>query len=62
MYFANIKIIDDIYYAINWDNFHNKADYILVENGPTREIILILSFKGSKKINYINIIMSSFLN
>jgi len=78
MCFVNIKNIGDIYYPINWDNFYSKMNYILVENEPTREIninlvfairifyskkkILILSFKGSKRINYINIIISTFLN
>ena len=33
MCFTNIKNIDDIYYPRNWDNFHNKANSILVENG-----------------------------
>jgi len=77
VYFTGIKNIGDIYYPINWDNFYNKTNYILVEYGPTREIlpskiklnmdileklILILSFKGSKKLNYINIVMLTFLN
>jgi hypothetical protein len=29
MCFTNIKNIGDIYYPINWDNFHNKTNYIL---------------------------------
>jgi len=65
MYFTNIKNIGDIYYPINWDNFHNKTNYILVEilkMNLQEKLILILSFKGSKKINYINILMSTFLN
>jgi len=33
---TNIKNISDIYYPRNWDNFHNKTNSILVENGPTR--------------------------
>jgi len=49
MCFPNIKNISDIYYSINWDNLHNKTNYILVENEPIREINL-------------NIVMSTFLN
>jgi len=33
MCLTNIKNIDDIYYLRNWDNFHNKINYILLENG-----------------------------
>jgi len=40
---TNIKNIGDIYYPRNWDNFHNKTNYILVENEPTK-LIFILSF------------------
>jgi len=36
MYLNNIKNIADIYYPRNLDNFHNKTNYILVENEPTR--------------------------
>jgi len=36
MCITNIKNIGDIYYPISWDNFHNKRNYILVENGFTR--------------------------
>ena len=62
MCFTNIKNIGDIYYSRNLDNFHNKTNSILVENGPLDKLILILSFEDSKKINYINIVMSTFLN
>jgi hypothetical protein len=47
--FINIKNIGDIYYPINWDNFHNKTNYILVENRPTREINLNLVFQRFQK-------------
>ena len=43
MRLTNIKNIGDIYYPRNWDNFHNETNYILVENEPTK-LILILSF------------------
>jgi hypothetical protein len=59
---THIKNISDIYYPINWNNFHNKTNYILVENEPTREINLNLVFQRFKKINYINIVMTTFLN
>jgi len=49
MCFTNIKNIGDIYYPINWDNFHNKINYILVENGSTREINLNLVFQRFQK-------------
>jgi len=38
MCLANIKNICDIYYPKNWENLHIKKNYILLENGPTREI------------------------
>ena len=43
MFLTNIQNIGDIYYPRNWDNFHNKTNYILVENEPTK-LIFILSF------------------
>ena len=49
MCFTNIKHIGDIYYLINWDNFHNKTNYILVENGPTKKINLNLFFQRFQK-------------
>jgi len=45
MYLTNIKNIDDIYYPRYWDNFHNKTNYILVENESTK-LILILSLNN----------------
>jgi len=57
---TNIKNIGDIYYPRNYDNFHNKTNYILVENEPTK-LILNPVFLRLKK-NYINILMSTFLN
>jgi hypothetical protein len=62
MSLTNIKNIGDIYYPRNWDNFHNKTNSILVENESTREINLNLVFQRLKKKNYINIVMSTFLN
>jgi len=32
----------DICYPENWKNLHNKINYILVENGLTREIIFCI--------------------
>jgi hypothetical protein len=49
MCLTNIKNIDDIYYPRNWDNFHNKTNSILVENGPTREMNLNLVFQRFQK-------------
>jgi len=49
MCFTNIKNISDIYYPINWDNFHNKTNYILVENEPTRKININLVFQRFQK-------------
>ena len=49
MCLTNIKNIGDIYYLGNWDNLYNETNFILIENGPTRELILILSFKDFKK-------------
>jgi len=43
MSLTNIKNTGDIYYPRNCDNIHNKTNYILVENEPTK-LILILSF------------------
>ena len=60
MCFTNIKNIDVIYYPINWDNFHNKTNYILVENRPTREINLNFFFQKFQKnklhsnVNFLN--------
>ena len=48
MYLTNIKNICDIYYLEIWENLHNKTNYILVKNWPTREINLNLAFKVSK--------------
>jgi len=43
MCLTNIKNIYHTYYPRNWDNFHKKTNYILVENETTK-LILILSF------------------
>jgi len=49
MCLANNKNIDDIYYPRNWDNFQNKTNSILVENGHTREINLNFVFQRFPK-------------
>ena len=38
MCLTNFKNFGDIYYPRNYDNFHNKTNYILVENEPTKLI------------------------
>ena len=43
MCLTNIKNIGDTYYLRNWDNFHNKTNYILIEN-ESMKLILILFF------------------
>jgi len=56
MCLTNIKNIGDIYYPRNWDNFHNKTNYILVENEPTREINLVFQrFQKNKLYKYSNV-------
>jgi len=48
-FLTNINNIGDIYYQRNWDNFHNKTNSILVENGHTREINLNFVFQRFQK-------------
>ena len=50
MCLTNIKNICDVYYPENWENLHNKTNYILVENKPTREINLNVVFQMFQKI------------
>ena len=58
MCLTNIKNIDDIYYSRNWDNFHNKANSILVENEPIRKInlnLVIQIIQKNKLYQYSNV-------
>jgi len=58
MCITTIKNIDDIYYPRNWDNFHDKTNSILVENGPTREInhnLVFQRFQKNKLYQYNNV-------
>jgi len=61
MCLTNIKYIGHIYYPRNCE-FYNKANYILVENKPTREINLNIVFQMFQKIKLCHYAKSSETN
>ena len=53
MCLTNIKYIGQIYYPRNWDSFIAKQIIFQLKISLLDKLILMLSFKGSKKLNYI---------
>jgi len=53
---TNIKNFGDIYYPKNWDNFHNKINYILVENEPTKLILILTQLSSTNTSFYVGVL------